>query len=63
MNGSIRVLAGFLLTAGAIGNDDLAMALGNVPPPIMQTMSVAIVGLLIMLWGVRAMILQENKNR
>jgi hypothetical protein len=50
MKGSIRLIVGFLITYGAVGQSDF-----DPSTPILQTTLIAAIGLAIMYWGVRGM--------
>jgi divalent metal cation (Fe/Co/Zn/Cd) transporter len=50
MTGSIRAFVGFLIAFGAVGQSDF-----DPSTPVLQTIVVAVIGLLIMYSGARAM--------
>lgn len=57
--GIIRIIFGFCVVFGAVGNDDYAVLTGAIPVPILETIGWSVLGLLIAAWGASAATKQD----
>lgn len=48
----IRFITGLLIVMGAVGAEDYALEAGIQGPPLLQTLSLAAIGLALMFWAV-----------
>lgn len=58
----IRLITGFLIIMGAVGADDFAMETGIVPPPLMQTFLLCMLGFALIGWAMPKLIRQSENH-